>query len=289
MSQGKSLVKVWICYVLLCVVWGSSFILIKKGVTAFSPLQLAVLRMATVMPIAGLLVTQSIKKIPCNKLGIVGLVGLISTFIPSVLFGIAQKEVNSSLAGILNATTPMFTCLVGFASFNDRLSKKQVMGLFLGFISVAALIMIKSRASLNTNVFGLFILLATLGYGININLVRFQLKDLDPLDITIAALFFAGSAASVLLLADLPTYIRLSRDHPGPFMAIMILGIAGTALAQYLQNILVKSTSPIFASSTTYVIPVVAIGWGLWDGEQIHWMIWMATTSIFLAIFMMRK
>ena len=289
MKQGKSSVKVWICYALLCIVWGSSFIMIKKGVSAFSPLQLAVLRMVSVLPIFGLLVIQSLKKIPKNKLIVAGIVGLISTFIPSILFGLAQKEVNSALAGILNATTPMFTIALGASFFQDRLKAKQIIGLILGFISVLVLILLRSEGPIETNIFSLFIILATLGYGLNINIVRHHLKDLRPIDVTTVALFISGSVAVFFFIADFQQYTRISRDHPGSFFAILTLGILGTALAQYLQNLLVKSTSAIFASSTTYVIPIIAIGWGLVDGEQIHWATFIAVIGIFLSIFLLRK
>lgn len=282
--------KIWLLFALLCFTWGSSFLLIKMGLETYSPIQVAVIRLCSTLPFVTPFALRSLGKIPKSSLGVVVIVGLISTLIPSFLFALAQTKVNSATAGILNATVPIFTVVVGYLFFKVKIKKVQLLAVVAGLFAVGAVIVQRRGTDFSINYFTLFILLATLGYGFNINTVRNQLHQVDAFAIAMVSVFFSGLLALPLLALHWWSYANATDlENLAPLKALLLLGVLGTALAQYLQNAIIKSTDVAFASSVTYVIPIVAVCWGILDGEAMDTSTLISGLGILLCVYFIRK
>ncbi len=287
--MNKKEINVFVWFIILSFIWGSSFILIKRGLHAYSPLQTAVIRMVCILPILLFFIAKSIRKITFKKLPLIALCGMLSTFFPSLLFGFGQKHIASGLAGILNATVPMFTAIIGWSLFSKKLSKKMFLGISLGLICVLVLIINKFENTLNVNFYALFILFATICYGLNINLVSNYFGKFNPFDITIVALFFSSLVSLIILIPNFAEYALATKQNYSSLFALFLLGIFGTAVAQYLQNQIIVATNAVFASSITYFIPIIAIVWGFLDGESITSVTLVSCCGILTSVFIMKR
>ncbi len=264
---------IWIYFIFLSLVWGSSFILMKRGLEVFSAWQVASLRLISALCVLVFFAARSLKNIPNAKLPFVLASGLFSSLIPSFLFCAAQQGINSSTAGILNALTPSFTFLIGYLFFQQAMSWKIIAGLIVGLFGTAVLVLINPNGEVNLNFYSLFVILATVSYGINLNLVKRHIGNINPLDFTTVAITFSGILASLYMLTtDLNAFWQGVNQHPSSFVAVLTLGVFGTAIAQIALNRLINLAGSIFASANTYVIPIIAIFWGVYDGETL--LIW---------------
>ncbi len=263
----------WLVFALLSVVWGSSFILMKEGLKVFSPYQVASLRMLTAGLILGPFAYKALKIIPRKKMGLIILSGILGNFIPAYLFCIAETQIDSSLAGILNSLTPMFTIIVGVLFFNVKTSMVKVIGMIIGFIGLSFLLAAGKDVSLHNLSFAGLVLLATLFYGINVNIVGRYMQQLGSLNVvSIAFAFLIIPSACVLYFTG---YFNNNFSDPlviRSLMASSILGIVGTSIATILFYFLVKRAGIVFGSLVTYGIPVIAVVWGLLDGESLSLM-----------------
>ncbi|MGR3809074.1 DMT family transporter [Jiulongibacter sp. NS-SX5] len=281
--------KILLLFSMLCLIWGSSFLLIKIGLEAYNPLQVAVIRLCSTLPIVTPFAFKLLGRIPKSSLGIVVLVGLISTLIPSFLFALAQVHVNSATAGILNATVPIFTLVVGYFFFKQRVNRTQILAIIIGLFAVGIVVVQGNGTDFSLNYFTLFILLATLGYSFNINTIKTKLEDIDAFAIAMVSVFFSGLLALPLLIFDWSEFVKATESGSiTPLGSLLILGILGTVIAQYLQNAIIKSTDIAFASSVTYVIPIVAVFWGVLDGENINVSTIIAGFGILLCVYLTR-
>ncbi len=254
---------------LLALIWGSSFIIIKKSLLALSPLQVAALRMG----IAGLALVplgyHRIKEIPRKTWPAVLVVGLLGSLIPAFLFAIAQTKVPSGVSSCLNALVPLYTFILGILLFSQKFEKGRLLGVILGLAGAILLILTGTALDGGSYAdFALFIVFAGILYGLSANTIRSYCSDLAPLTLTLGA-FATISPLSLLLLlfTDLPT---LATNHPDFWTsmgAVSLLAIIGTALANLLFFRVAQRTSALFASSVTYLIPIVGVMWGLYDGE----------------------
>lgn len=279
----------WVYLLLLSLIWGSSFILIKKGLTGFGYFEAATIRLMS----AGLVFLPfgigNFKKIPRDQYGFVVLTAVLGMFLPAFLFCLAQVKVQSAVAAMLNGMTPVFTFVFSIFIFKIAYKINQVVGLLLGLVCAILLAIERSNAEITFNWHAGFIILATLCYGYNINLIKQRLSHIPAFVLSTVTVSIAGLLA--FFLAFLP---NLSHYHPSqiqwlPLVALMTLGIFGTAIAQLVQYKLIKTTSALFVSSTTYIIPVVAVGWGLLDGEQFHLMHAVSIAGILGAVVLIRK
>lgn len=271
--QAESPWKAWGFLILLALIWGSSFILIKRGLTVFSPGEVGAFRIVA----AGLvLLPLSIPRLKIlNKRQVKNLiiVGLVGSFIPAFLFAKAQTQLSSSLTGVFNAMTPLFVVLIGAAFFHSRITRRNAFGLLIAFVGVVLLLMVKDGVAFGTftsiNAYALFVLLACACYGLNLNIIKFRFVELKPVAITAISLTFVLPAALIYLFAFTQFSFKITHVEGAIPAAgyILILGVFGTALALILFNVMVKIATPVFASSVTYLIPIVAIMWGLLDGE----------------------
>lgn len=261
----------WLLFTALCIIWGSSFFLMKVGMRELSAYQVASIRILS----AGLVLIPFVKKawqsIPQEQVGRVIISGLIGSFFPAYLFCMAETKIDSALAGILNALTPLFTLLVGILFFQLKARVLQIVGTLIGFVGLS-LLMISGNGFQWGNVgYSMLVIIATLLYGLNVNMVGRYMKGIGALDIASLA-FVMLIIPSALILAytgyfQLPllnTSIGISTAAAG------VLGIMGTAIASIIFYMLVKRAGPVFASMVTYGIPFVAVAWGLLRNEQIN-------------------
>ena len=260
----------WLLFVILCLIWGSSFYLMKVGMDKLSAYQVASLRMLT----AGLVLLPFVKKawqsIPRNRVGLVMGSGLLGSFFPAYLFCLAETKIDSAMAGILNALTPLFTLLVGILFFQLKARKIQIIGTCIGFLGLVLLITTGNEVRLSNLSYSFLVMAATLMYGFNVNMVGRYMRGFRAIDI--AALAFVMLIIPSLIILLMTGYGSLSfwqGEYLQSTLAAGILGILGTAIASILFYILVKRAGPVFASMVTYGIPIVAIGWGLLRHEYI--------------------
>lgn len=270
--QSESALKAWGFLIILALVWGSSFILIKRGLEIYSPGEVGALRIVfagmVLLPLS-LPRLKGLKKRQVKNLIIVGLVG---SFIPAFLFAKAQTQLSSSLTGVFNAMTPLFVVIIGALFFQSRITKRNAIGLVIAFIGVVILLMVKEGGLGNfneINAYALLVLLACACYGLNLNIIKYRFVELKPVAITAISLSIVLPLALIFLFTSTQFSFKILHVEGAVQAAgyIAILGIVGTALALILFNVMVKVATPVFASSVTYLIPVVAIMWGLLDGE----------------------
>lgn len=260
----------WILLALLTLIWGTSFILIKRGLDAFDPGEVGALRMFSAGIVLLPFALTKLKNVKGANWRLLFVVGFVGSFIPAFLFAKAETQLDSALAGVLNALTPLFVLIVGAVFYAQKFRKAQFLGIFIGFAGTAVLVMAGSWDSLTSiNAYGLFILIATLCYGINVNVIKFNVKGLNAMTVTSVSLGMVTpvALAYILIFTDVPHQVITQPVARESLFYISILGIMSTAVAMGLFNKLIQIASPIFTSSVTYLIPIVAILWGIWDGE----------------------
>jgi drug/metabolite transporter (DMT)-like permease len=256
---------------LLAFIWGSSFILMKAGLEYYSAATIGSLRILFAMLILLPFAINALRK-PMLKHEhfFIALFGLIGSLIPAYLFAIAMKGINSSLAGLLNTTTPLFTVVLGVFLFRSSLNITQYKGVALGFLGSLILIMPGFIYSNPVNSLGhsLLILLATFMYGYSTNIIKTKLYNIKAIDITALGMLYASPVC--ILHVTLTEQWSSSLDLSQPaFWSIFILGTLGTALALVIFNQLVRLRDAVFAASVTYIIPVIALIWGYYFNETI--------------------
>lgn len=262
----------WILFVILCFIWGSSFVLMKTGLEALSPFQVASIRIIC----AGIFMLPFAKKayteVPKEVIRPIIISGFLGTFFPAYLFCIAQTKIDSSLAGILNALTPLATIGIGTAFFNMKLGWVKWLGMILGFAGMLILLLNGNKEiSFQYVGYAFFIVAATLCYGLNVNVVSKYLQNAAPMHI--ATIAFTSLIIPTLFILFLTGYFNDPRLINGEWtsgsIAAAVLGIIGTGVASVTFYMLMKKAGPVFASMVTYGIPFVAIAWGLSTGETI--------------------
>ena len=196
--------------------------------------------------------------------------GFIGSMIPAFLFTKAQTRIDSSLAGMLNSLTPVFTFIIGISFHKTRFSWMQASGLLLGLVGAAGLIAYKEGFNLGSiHTYGLFVVVATICYGVNVNVIKSHLTHLKGVQITSLSFLFVGPASFIYLLIGGFEPQQTDTNWTLHLLALATLGIAGTAFAMLVMNSLIRHASAVFASSVTYIIPVFAILWGILDHENI--------------------
>jgi drug/metabolite transporter (DMT)-like permease len=288
-DENKTLIS-WLLLFFLAMVWGFSFILVKKVVVSFTALELGAGRIfiasVALLPWA----IKYFKVLPSSKIKPLMLSGLLGYLLPAIIFGYVGSRLNSSLSGTLNATTPLFVLIVGVLFFSKRIEKFQVIGLSIAFIGSLVLILSGGENKLDfNNPFAILVVFATLMYGFNVNILGRYLWDLKPIMISAFSLFFVGIISLVcLLFTDFFFKIFLPENLHLLFY-FLILGAVNSGLAAVLFNYILQISSPVFASSVTYLIPVVATLAGLFDGEKIGLWHYAGMLFILLGIYMLNK
>ena len=257
----------WTILLILSLIWGSSFILMKRGLDAFTSNQVAAFRIfisyLAFLPIA----IKHFNKIKKENIISLLIIGFIGNAIPAMLFTKAQTRIDSSLAGILNSLTPMFTLFVGLLFYKSRILLINIAGILLGLIGAIGLVKNGENILTGANSYAIFVVIATIFYGISANEVKYKLPGLNGITIAALSFFFIGPFAGIyLLFTDLSGAVNSGVFFPS-LGYISILAIFGSFFAVMLFNTLIKHTSAIFGASVTYFIPIIAIMWGILDGE----------------------
>ena len=280
----------WIYLIVLSFVWGSSYILIKKALVGLSPLQVGSLR--TIISTVLLLVIgfSSLKSIPKDKWKWILITGLVS-FIPPFLFAYAQTEIDSALAAILNSLTPLATLLIGVGFYRFKIDSKQISGVIIGLIGSVLLMYQGSIINPDQNLlYVFFIIFASFLYAVQVNLLKVHLQDVSAVAITVGNFIFIFPLAIVIFfMSDYRQIDVNDKDVKVALFSILILSIVGTVFAKILFNKFVQIASPVFASSVTYTLPIVALFWGLLDGEVFTLNQLFATVIILIGVYLANK
>ena len=260
----------WTYLFILAFVWGSSFILIKKGLIGLSPLQLGSLRTVISSLFIFLIGYKTLKTILSHQWKWVILSGFIGTFLPAFLFAFAETEVDSGIVSILNALVPLNATLIGLAIFKIASTKTQIFGVILGFIGASMLIFNSMELNPDQNyLYAGFVVLATLMYGFNVNIIKHYLQEVKPIAIATGN-FVAIVIPALTVLIFSGFFNPKTFEHQSIYSSIgfvVILAVFGTVMAKIIFNNLIQISSPVFASSVTYLMPIVALLWGVFDGE----------------------
>lgn len=269
--------KDWILFFVLSGIWGSSFFLMKHSMFAsdgnpiFNSAQVASIRMLVASSVLLPIGIRNFKHIK-NKNIILSLlvVGVCGNFLPAFLFTYAQKHLDAGYVGMLNSATPIFTVLLSFFIYKERLSPRQITGLIIGNVGVILLVNSSGELSFEGNILNVFaVVLATLFYAISLNTIKYHLSSLSAIHITSLAFSFTFIPAILLFFYfDTPSVFTQNTQAFQGLGFATTLALFGTVLGVYLYNILIARTSTLFSSSVTYAIPCVALLIGFFDNEH---------------------
>ena len=284
--------KKWFFLLLLAITWGSSFILIKKGLLGLSPLQLGSLRTVISALFIFIIGFRSLKTILNHQWKWIIVTGFLGTFFPSFLFAFAETEVDSGIVSILNSLVPLNTVLIGLAIFKITSTKTQVIGVILGFIGASMLIFNSMELHPDQNyLYAGLVVLATVMYASSVNIIKHYLQDVKP--IAIATGNFVAIVIPAILVLSYSNFFTIETfENEAIYKSIgcvAILSLFGTVMAKIIFNSLIQISSPVFASSVAYLMPLVALLWGLIDGEIFGINQGLASLLILLGVYLVNK
>lgn len=264
---------------MLAATWGSSFILMKLGLRSFTPIEVALLRVSISFIVLSPFVFYHIRTIPKDKWKWLAAAGFLGNGVPAFMFALGLSKINSSLGGIINATAPLFTMIVGSIFFTMKFGRNSVWGVFIGLIGTVYLIVFGGNGKGDTDVvYVLFPLIGSLCYGFSSNIIKLKLKELKPIVVTGAALMTqAPVTIFFVFFLGIPEKAMSTPLHTESFLYITLLAIMGTSIAVLVFNYLIKHTTVLFAASVTYLVPMFAMAIGFFAGEtiSIHYFIGM--------------
>lgn len=282
----------WIILWVLGLIWGCSFVLIKKGLLCFSPVQVACIRIAVTSVAFLPFFIWHFKKLQFKNIKYYAIIGLAGSGIPAFLFASAQTQVSSSISGILNSLTPLFTFVFGVIFFKTEGSLRKFLGVMLGLIGACILVVFgKELGATGHIMYGLLIVLATMCYATSVNTVKRFLQDEHPVAISAAAFQIIGIPAIIVLLFNTDFIGKLELDHDAwvALGYLSLLAMIGTFMATILFFGLVQKTDALFASMTTYIIPIMAVFLGSLDGETLEFSHGIGMLAILGGVYLSRK
>jgi drug/metabolite transporter (DMT)-like permease len=289
MEQNKKATILLISF--LALVWGSSFILMKRGLDVYTPAQVGAIRVFSAFLCVFPFVAPHFRKVEAKHWKFLFLTGMLGNGIPAVLFPLAETNISSSVAGIVNAMTPLFTMIVGVSLFGMVGGRNRIFGLIIGLLGTLILVGGRNATLENGNPwYAGFIVLATICYAFSVNILRYRLADMGSLMITGFALMFAGVPMGIYLFST--DFIKRTAESPGASYslgAVLILGIFSTAISTVLFNRLIKTAGALSASSVTYLIPMVAMIWGFYDKENLGLIHLIGLAAILLGVYLINK
>jgi len=280
----------WIYLIVLALVWGSSFILIKKGLIGLTALQLGSLRILFAAVFLMLIGFRTLSKIPKFKWKYIALTSMFGTFIPAYLFAIAQTQIDSSVSSILNSLTPLNTLVLGALVFGLQFKRNQIFGILIGLAGSALLILNGAIHHPEQNYYyAILVIIASICYAVNVNLIKKHLHDLSPLSITTGNFVVLFVPAFIVLFFSGFFEVVHDLKVQESVLFIMVLGVVGTGIANILFFKLIQISSPVFATSVTYLIPVVAFCWGLFDNEMLTAVQFFGAFIILIGVYLSAK
>ncbi|MGA0247831.1 MAG: DMT family transporter [Schleiferiaceae bacterium] len=282
----------WIMFTALVLVWGSSFILMKHALIAFTAVQIGAARILFAAALTLSFAWPQFKEFKKADIPAFLIVALLGNSIPYLLFPIAVAHVPSGVVGITNSMTPLFTLLVGLLVFGRKLNRIRALGVVVGFAGAIFLINpFDSHSTVGQNwPYLLLAVLAAACYGVSINTIGDRLKHLSPRAITLFAMLGASvPSVGILAATDFTGNLTGSSEMWSSLAAIAFLGMVGTSISMVVFNRLIAMTTPLFAASTTYVIPIVALGWGLLFGEDLLFNHFVGMVTILVGVWMVNR
>ncbi|TRO64432.1 DMT family transporter [Christiangramia sabulilitoris] len=281
----------WIYLIILSIVWGSSFILIKKALIGLTALEVGSFRIIFAAVFLILVGFKSISRLSLRQWKWIILSGFLGSFFPVYLFAYAETEIDSAIASILNATTPLLTLIFGALFFRSVFSQNKITGVIVGLLGTAGLII--SGASINPDqnyMYSILVIMAAACYAMNVNILKTRMSDISPLGIAagnFSVLFLP--AVLILFLSGFFENVEFNDAFQFSILSVAILGIIGTGVAMIIFNKLVQISDPVFTTSVTYTIPVVALGWGVMDGEIFSFWQLISAFVILIGVFIVNK
>lgn len=280
----------WVYLIALAFVWGSSFILIKRGLVGLTPMQLGSLRIIFAALFLLLIGFKSLSKIPLHQWKYIALTATLGTFIPAFLFSIAQTQIDSSVSAILNSLTPLNTMILGALAFGLSFKRSQVFGVIIGLIGTFLLIINGAIHHPEQNYYyAILVIIASVCYATNVNLIKKYLSDLSPLSITTGNFLVLLFPALIVLFFSSFFEVISVESVQQSVLYIMILGVVGTGIANIIFFKTIQISSPVFATSVTYLIPVVAFSWGLLDNEMLTPVQFLGAFIILIGVYLSAK
>lgn len=261
----------WLLFILISAIWGSSFILMKTGMLALSAYQVASIRILSASIVLLPFAWRAFKNVEKKKVPYVVLSGFLGSFFPAYLFCVAETRIDSSLAAILNSLTPMFTIIAGISFFQLKAGTQKIIGVAIGFGGLLLLPLATEKGiDFKDMQFAVLVLVATVCYAVNVNMVNKHLHNTPSLHIASFAFCFLLLPSLIILISTGYFSLPLSTaPYIKATLAASTLGVIGTAIASILFYMLLKKTGVVFTSLVTYAIPIVAVMWGLLSGESI--------------------
>lgn len=280
----------WVYLFILSLVWGSSFILIKKGLIGLTAFQLGSLRIIFAALFLLVIGFKSLLKIPGHQWKFIALTSLFGTFIPAYLFAIAETQIDSSITAILNSLTPLNTLILGAVFFGISFRRSQIWGVVIGLVGCLLLVFNGAVNHPEQNYYyAVLVLIASICYAANVNLIKKYLSDLTSLSITAGNfLILLFPALGILFFTDFFEQLHVEKVQDSLWY-ILILGIVGTGIANVIFFKLIQISSPVFATSVTYLIPIVAIFWGLLDNEILTFVQCIGAFIILIGVYLSAK
>lgn len=274
---------------LLSLIWGSSFILMKKSLVVYSYDQVASLRLFITFIVLIPFVYPSLVKIKRKHIFPLIIASLFGSGIPAFLFTLAQTNLDSSFVGILNSLTPLFTFLIGSYVFKFKLFRANIIGVIIGLAGALFLTVSNFRGNVELNSYTYLVVCASIFYAISANVIKRYLYELDPIVITTFIFLCIGPISGIYVFTTNFVELYNSNDGVISFIYIVILSVLCTAIAGVVFNKLIKISSPIFATSVTYLIPVIAVFWGYLDGEDLLLKYFIGVALVFSGIYLVNK
>ena len=280
----------WIYLLVLSLIWGSSFILIKKGLIGLSPMQLGSLRIIFSALFLIIIGFKSITQIQQHQWKYIAITALFGTFIPAFLFAIAETEISSSVTSILNSLTPLNTLIIGGIAFGLNFKRTQIIGVIIGLAGTLLLIANGAIHHPNQNyLYTILVIIASICYAVNVNLIKKYLSDVKPLSITTGNFIVMLIPALIILFSTNFLSVVGKAEVQHSMLYIIVLGVVGTGIANIIFFKLIQISSPVFATSVTYLIPIVAFFWGLLDGEFLTPVQFIGAFIILIGVYMSSK
>ncbi|NNC69702.1 MAG: EamA family transporter [Flavobacteriaceae bacterium] len=281
----------WFYLSILALVWGSSFILMKKALIGLKPVEVGALRILITAVTLLLVGYKSLFTIQKHHWWYIFLTAVLGTFFPAFLFAYAINDIDSSIASILNSLTPLNTLVIGSLLFSFSFNRHQLFGVLIGLAGTVILILKGAQLNPDQNYwYALLPILSSICYAFNVNILKRHLEDLSALAITTGNFVLLIIPTTVVLwFSNFFINFNYTPETTNSLIYLIILAVIGTAFAKTLFNRLVQISTPVFSSSVTYLIPIVAIFWGVLDGENLSFIQLMAGAIILLGVYLASK
>lgn len=277
--------------IILAFIWGSSYILMKRGLDSFSAVQVSMLRIIFAFLALVPFLPKAIQTFNKTEVKYAVVIAIIGSGIPSYLYPLAITHVDSSVTGIINTLTPLFTMLFGWAFFQFKPTLAKLIGLMVALIG-AGMLVLKEGGQMQVSIdfYALMAVLATVCYGFSSNILKAKLNHVKAAPLTALTFAIIGPLALIILFST--NFVQVLQSHPKALISLFyigFLGVIGTALALVLFNFLIKRTDALYASSVTFLMPIVAMFWGFLDNEQLGLTYVIGFILVLLGVFLTNK